>query len=438
MERREQKKVLNLASQNREYVLRGAALEIQSCADPEIAIEGAAGTGKSLAVLYKLHRLAQQYRGARLLICRQTRESLTESALVTFERDILGEGHPLTFGAYRPSRHSYRYTMTGSEIIIAGMRQAGKDQRAKIMSTDFDLIYVQEAPEILEMDYEKLTTRLRNNKMPYQQIILDLNPDVPLHWIYRRETSKKLRLFHSYHKDNPSLWNGTDWTPEGKIYLERLSRLTGVQRARFFEGKRAMAEGLIYGDVWDDGAVDGNVTELAEYVPDENLQVLWGVDDGYAGAIDETGYYTAESHPRAFLLAQIHNDGTICIFNESYAIKKLSNVHVKQVLELPYSKPVGAAVDKSAAELRGMLHSSEFGIYTRETPSKVDESIKVLRRFLAKDENGKRRVLVHPRCRNLRMEMSMYRYEVGTETPIKQFDHGCDALRYLVWGFRNS
>jgi hypothetical protein len=76
------------------------------------------------------------------------------------------------------------------------------------------------------------------------------------------------------------------------------------------------------------------------------------------------------------------------------------------------------------------LHSA--GLYTRGKPAKVDESIKATRRMLAADANGVRRIRVHPRCRHLRMELASYRYD-SDGTPVKQFDHGVDALRYLCW-----
>jgi hypothetical protein len=52
---------------------------------------------------------------------------------------------------------------------------------------------------------------------------------------------------------------------------------------------------------------------------------------------------------------------------------------------------------------------------------------KCLRGMLAPDSNGYRRILVHPRCKQLRAEMASYRYDQDTGKPVKQFDHGCDS-----------
>ena len=58
-----------------------------------------------------------------------------------------------------------------------------------------------------------------------------------------------------------------------------------------------------------------------------------------------------------------------------------------------------------------------------------------LRRALAADTNNRRRVRVHPRCKNLRSEMASYRRD-GNGKIIKAFDHSIDALRYGVWALR--
>ena len=65
----------------------------------------------------------------------------------------------------------------------------------------------------------------------------------------------------------------------------------------------------------------------------------------------------------------------------------------------------------------------------------VEEGIKELRRRLAPDLNGRRGLLVHPRCRPLRAEMASYRRD-DKGRPVKQFDHGPDSLRMLTFKLR--
>lgn len=191
----------------------------------------------------------------------------------------------------------------------------------------------------------------------------------------------------------------------------------------------AAAAGQVY-DIWSDGPLDGNVTDAADYVPGAG-SVFWAVDDGYGGAIDPvTSRFTASSSPRVFLLIQERRDGRLCVFDESYAVKTLEESHIAQVRAMGYPDPAYAAVDSAAAELRGRLHLSN--IHTMGKPHRIDESIKSLRRMLAADDNGVRRILVHPRCKHLRYEMTAYRYNDKGE-PIDAHNHGPDALRYFAW-----
>lgn len=193
------------------------------------------------------------------------------------------------------------------------------------------------------------------------------------------------------------------------------------------------AAGLIYEGAWADGP-GGNVTEDADYVP--GLDVVWAVDDGYVGRLDPvTRTWTADSHPRVILYIQERGDGTLCVFDEDYRAQTLEPAHITAALDRPYPDPAYAVVDKSAAALRGHLHAA--GISTISRAPGVEESVKVLRGMLAADQNGRRRILVHPRCRYLRAELGQYR-----RTPegkiVKAFDHGPDALRYLAWSKRHE
>lgn len=419
----------------RAYQPHGVALELFYSKQPEIVLSGPAGTGKSRACLEKLHLCAMKYAGMRGLIIRKTRESLSEAALVTFEDKVLHEYDPLKEGPRRNFRQAYHYPHK-SEIVVGGL-----DKPGKIMSTEYDMIYVQEATELDLADWLALTTRLRNNVMPYQQLLADCNPDAPTHWLWIRAQAKLITMLHSRHEDNPRLYRAGAWTEEGREYLATLDRLgyvnergetEGTEYQRLRLGLWVQATGIVY-DVWSDGPADGNVTEAAEYV-EGGGPVLWGVDDGYTGKLDPaTNQYTADSHPRVFGLYQLRSDGRICRFAEDYAVGILSDQHISRVSELPYPAPDYAVVDKSAAELKGRLHT--VGIYTRNSPSDVEESIKEMRRALAKDHNGRRRFLVHPRCAHFRAEMASYRRDANGKI-VKAFDHGPDEARYLLWSQR--
>ena len=215
------------------YTPYGTCSELYYSEDTDIVISGPAGTGKSRACLEKIHYHARNYPSSRHLIVRKTRKSLSEAALQTFEDWVLGPDHPMLHKApQRQFRHSYRYD-NGSQIIVGGM-----DKPSRIMSTEFDLIFIQEAIELKEDDWDALGTRLRNNVLPFQQLLADTNPSYSGHWIHKRANAKFLELLHSDHTDNPRLWDQDkqEWTAEGLAYIARLDRLQGVRKKRFRYG----------------------------------------------------------------------------------------------------------------------------------------------------------------------------------------------------------
>lgn len=387
-----------------------------------VLLTGSAGGGKSRVAAEKLHGFCLRYPGAMALVLRKVKVSMTSGAVLMLARKIIGDDRRVR---HLPSKSRFEYS-NGSILAYAGLEDENQRDRLKSIGQDgaVDIAWMEEATEFEEADFNALLARMRGKAAPWRQILLTTNPDTPLHWIYRRLIqNNEAQVYYSAANDNP--YNPAD-------YQETLAKLTGVDADRLVAGKWVQATGLIF-DVWSDGPDDGNVTEAADYIPDGG-RILWALDDGYAGTLDpKTETFTAESHPRAFLLVQQRPTGQLCVFAESYAVKTLEDDHIAEVLALSYPKPEAAAVDKSAAQLKGRLWNVD--IPTLPGPTSVEESIKNMRRMLAKDSNGVRGVLVHPRCRHLRSEMASYRRDTDGGI-VKAFDHGVDGLRYLCWPLR--
>jgi len=168
-----------------DYRPKGAARELFTCKLPEVGLSGPAGTGKSRAVLEKLHTLADKYHGSRHLVIRKTRTSITSTTLVTFEKWVLPPGNATV------NYQQAEYT-NGSVIVFGGM-----DKSSKIMSSEYDTIFVPEATELQEAEWEDLTTRLRWGVVPYQQMLFDCNPGAPTHWLKRRANEGKVAHAHA-------------------------------------------------------------------------------------------------------------------------------------------------------------------------------------------------------------------------------------------------
>jgi len=386
-----------------------------------LLLTGASGGGKSRLAAEKLHAYCLKYPGATALIARKVKTSMAAGTILFMRRRIVGADPSVRWVDSPKNRFEYK---NGSILQFIGLLDEDARENLKSIGQDgaVDIAWLEEATQFDEEDMNAMSARMRGHAAHWRQILLTCNPDAPTHWIKRRLIDGgEAQVYYSRAADNR--YNPSD-------YQNWLSSLTGIDYQRLVEGKWVQASGLVY-DVWSDGQADGNVTTDADYVPDGG-PIYWACDDGYTGARDDkTGYFTAESHPRVFLLIQERADGQLCVFWEDYRIKALSDAHIADVLALPYPEPEYVACDAAAAELRGRLHAA--GLYTRGKPPKIEESIKATRRMLAKDANGVRRLLVHPRCKHLRSEMASYRYDPQTEKPVKQFDHGPDALRYFAW-----
>jgi PBSX family phage terminase large subunit len=270
------------------YVPRGAAREVFQHREPEVLTCGAAGTGKSRGVLEKVHALCllngacpkkcqekhEHVKGLRALIVRKTMVSLTSTGIVTYKEHVAAEaieaGIVTFFGGSKDEPAQYRYS-NGSKIMLGGM-----DNPTKIMSGEYDIIFVQEATELTITDWEKLKTRLRNGRITFQQLIADCNPEGPDHWLKRRCDEGKTVMLYSRHQDNPVLFDDDgEPTERGRAYLAVLDNLTGVRKLRLQGGIWAAAEGVIYEDF--DPAVH---ISTRQKLPPE-WRRIWGIDFGY-------------------------------------------------------------------------------------------------------------------------------------------------------------
>lgn len=217
----------------------------------EVLVEGPAGTGKTRGILELAFGIAEENPGARLLFVRDTRKSLNESVLETWEAEVVPPGHPILEGPTKEHRDAYQWPgKDGARIVLGGL-----DKPDKFMSARFDMAFVFEAIETKQEAVEKLTTRLRNFRIRtasggYRtQLVLDTNPGPPSNWINKRfePVGKRGKRLYSRHQDNPVYFDRAgNPTQLGRIYLGRLSQLTGARRGRYYLGKWIAEEGQVW------------------------------------------------------------------------------------------------------------------------------------------------------------------------------------------------
>jgi len=118
------------------YTPYGGARDLFFTKNKEVLLEGPAGTGKTRAVLEKAHLFGLKYPNSRILFCRKTRESMTESVLVIYEHHVLPAESKIRTYVQRRTRQSYFYE-NGTQVVIAGL-----DKPEKIMSSEYQFICV--------------------------------------------------------------------------------------------------------------------------------------------------------------------------------------------------------------------------------------------------------------------------------------------------------
>lgn len=415
---------------------RGGAKEAFECTDPEAVVAGPAGTGKSRSVLESIHRDASTYEDAKFLLVRKTLTSLTATGLRTWEEHVINQdmanGEVTYFGGSGRIPAHYHYKRTGARVMAGGLDN--RKAVEKVMSSEYDRVFVQEATDVTEEDWEKLSTRLRNGKMPYAQLIGDANPATPTHWLKIRCDRGTTRMIESRHSDNPVYFNDDgEMTPAGEIYLQRLNALTGVRYKRLRLGLWVAAEGIIY-EGWDPA-----VHLVDPFDPPPDWARYWAVDFGF-------------TNPLCCQWWAVDPDGRAWLYREHVKTRMLVEDHAKIMLRLSEGEPRPVAIIcDHDAEDRATLER-HLGLSTVPAKKTVSEGIQHVASRLKPAGDGKPRLMVmrdavverDPLMDEAKKpigfaeEISGYIWAPSLdgkpqkEEPLKVDDHSADAARYLI------
>lgn len=403
--------------------LQGAMIKIWECLDQEVLAEGPAGTAKTRTILELLDYIARKYANARILIVRKTRTSMTHSVMATFDRFVKRvDVH------FHTTDQAYKYG-NGSIIAVGGM-----DNAMKVLSSEWDIIYWNEATEGTEDEWETLSTRLRGGVVPYQQQIADCNPDVANHWLNQRASTPKMTRIVTRHEDNPLYWDAATgrYTPEGERYVRGvLDKLSGVRLLRFRLGVWAAREGLVY-----DG-FDRNVHVIQRHQLPELRAHYRSIDFGFSNAF-------------VCQFWGLDYDGRLYLYQEVYYTQRTVKVHSKRIHELTEGETIIDTICDHDAEDRATL--KENGIANVSAKKAIRPGIDAVIERLKVQGDGKPRLFIvedalvesDHKLRESGLPTSTLE-EFGSyawpeskqdrndkEVPVDAYNHGMDALRYMV------
>lgn len=169
------------------------------CDSRYLVLKGGGGSGKSIFAGRKVLERCVSEPGHRFLVCRKVARTLRESCFAQL-RGQIAEHYP-DCGAV-VNRGDLRIAFpNGSEILFAGL-----DDVEKLKSIyDITGIWIEEASELLEADFNQLDIRLRTQCPYYLQIILTFNPISITHWLKARffdRSDPRATVHESTYRDN--------------------------------------------------------------------------------------------------------------------------------------------------------------------------------------------------------------------------------------------
>jgi PBSX family phage terminase large subunit len=423
---------------------RNVIKDLFTMKDEEILVAGPAGTGKSLGVLQKIHLVLSKYPNSKGFMCRKTRVSMTNSCIATFDNKVLAPPDKVHF--HKTDQH-YQYP-NGSILAVVGL-----DEPSRIMSTEWDIGYVQEATECLENDWEMCTTRLRNWIVPYQQMLADCNPDKPSHWLKKRCESGKMRMLLSKHEDNPRLWDekAQQWTQEGRIYLGKLSRLSGVRRARLYSGEWVAAEGAVYPE-WDKLIHVINWQHLPKGW--EDWPHIWAIDFGFIHPFCWQDWIENPDTGDIYRVREIYKTKRLVEDHARHIMDITSGVYTPQAvicdhdaedratferhtgyLTLPAYKPIQSGIQAVQKRIKNAVDNA-LAMKSGGTP--VGKGMYLVSDALVERDDELFEAGL-PTCTEEEVDGYVWDKRVGLvsnskkdELPVDKDNHGCDAKRYVT------
>lgn len=439
-------------------------VEFMQSTTNQLLYSGAFGAGKTRVGNEKAFLLSMKYPGNYGLVCRKVFNDMRFSTIDNFFNDVLPESmRPAPWGdsttcRYDRTEQTY-YFPNGSRIVFRGL-----DKPEKIASMNVGFIFIDEATEVSESDYNMLLGRLRSLRVPFRQIFMATNPSSPNHFLYRmffQESNERRHTITASALENTFL-------PED--YLANLSEFRGNYKRRYVLGEWVGFEGQIY------EPFDPDVHIIEPFVIPPDWPRYRTIDYGYTNpfvcqwwAVDPNSGVDSDGRPSSRL-----DSLKKYMYREIYYSKRVVEDHTRDILKWSRqdldqgARYVQAYADHDAEDRATM---SKHGLVTATADKRVSTGIQEVYRQLAhnqlfffrdgrmpigKDYSGVNQFLDYglmeedptlaDRSYPIRTTEEFGGYEwrarpnsIGTvnqnerEEPKKQHDHGLDAARMFVF-----
>ena len=310
--------------------------------------------------------------------------------------------------------HSDRLFFCGRLVYLIGANDEKADE--KVQGSTLTDAYGDEVTTWHESMFKMLMSRL---SVSDAQFYGTTNPDSPGHWLKReyldRESELDLSQWHFTLDDNTAL------PPE---YVEALKKeYTGLWYRRYVLGEWTQAEGAVYDRMPD-----------AMFLEDDDPQIIaarefgdryFAIDYGTTNPLVCLDCYVYRD--RLYVVDEWRHDSTAAGYqmtNRDYAEKLYRFAGHPDYVR-------SAIVDPSASSFKLELQEHQFSV--RGGDNAVLSGIQQVASLIGQG----RMFIAKGRCAATIEELRGYRWDsrraaTGNEAPVKEKDHGPDALRYLV------
>ncbi|WP_061218289.1 PBSX family phage terminase large subunit [Leptospira weilii] len=416
-----QNKKYEFESRNKVFSKKQSLAIEEDWSDPhiqEICYDGGARCGKTYLVIKAIISRAWISKESRHLIARYRLNHLKISVWKQTLLPCLRDMGMVRGRDFEINESDFVVTfLNDSEIYGAGLDDS--DRVEKIMGTEYNTIFINEATQISYATFQKIKTRLSYVRPDLvNKLVVDCNPRNRFHWIYNYfvlrqdpETGNALSL------QRISRMSRRHWTPLDNPYIsdeykQMLEEMTGIERDRLYLGQWVDVQGLVYPKF-----------ESAIVEPFE-IPLSWDC----AGAID-FGY----TNPFVFLWFYFDKSNeTWYLADEYYVSEKTVRAHCEELKKK--RKPNLFLLADHDAEDRATM--AECGFLTLTADKDISTGIQAVLRLLEAEHGVKLRIFRS--CVHTIEEFSIYSWEDpkdnknAKEIPIKNHDHAMDALRYFA------
>lgn len=393
-----------------------------------IVMKGSAGSGKSVDTAQNYLLRLMQDKGRNLVCIRKsdiTNRDSTYAELTGAAYRMFGDQAD-RYWNIKQSPLSLTCRANGNQIIFRGVND--EKQREKLKSITFQRgkltdVWIEEATEITQADFEIIDDRLRGELPPGQfyQIRMTFNPVNRNHWIKKAffdTPDPNVLTHHSTYLDNRFI--------------------DAAYHARMERRKEVDPEGYqIYG-LGNWGEIGGLI--LHNWKVEEISQDLNDYDDIAIG--QDFGF----NHANALLLLGIKDDN-LYILQEIYVFEKETAEIIPLAVKAGFPKNRTMWCDSAEPDRIKAWRTAGFrarAVSKEQTTEKKYQSAQIdwLKGIVSKDRIIHRMIYVHPSCVNTIKELQQWKWKKDERTgeyldePVPFQDDAMAALRYGVEGWR--